>query len=98
MFYIHFFISKNDQLAHSLFFGERCELIAQVAWKTMSEFPALPLPVCEYPTPHSFTHYSHVFKITHSPLPVCEYSHPPPSFTIHMCVYILYHTLCLVSV
>ena len=30
MFYIHFFYFKNEQIAHSLFFGEQCEWIAQV--------------------------------------------------------------------
>ena len=31
MFYIQFFYLKNERIAHSLFFGERCEWIAQVA-------------------------------------------------------------------
>ena len=31
MFYIGFFINKNERFAHSLLFGERCERIAQVA-------------------------------------------------------------------
>ena len=31
MFYIRFFYLKNERIAHSLFFGERCEWIAQVA-------------------------------------------------------------------
>ena len=31
MFYIRFFILKNERFAHSLFFNERCEQIAQVA-------------------------------------------------------------------
>ena len=31
MFYIGFFILKNERFAHSLIFGERCERIAQVA-------------------------------------------------------------------
>ena len=31
MFYIRFFYWKNEQIAHFLFFGERCEWIAQVA-------------------------------------------------------------------
>ena len=30
MFYIGFFILKNDWFAHSLIYGERCERIAQV--------------------------------------------------------------------
>ena len=31
MFYIRLFYFKNVRFAHSLFFGERCERIAQVA-------------------------------------------------------------------
>ena len=31
MFYIRFFNLKNERFAHSLFFGEQCERIAQVA-------------------------------------------------------------------
>ena len=31
MFYIRFFYFKNERFAHSLFFGEQCEQIAQVA-------------------------------------------------------------------
>ena len=31
MFYIQFFYWKNERIAHFLFFGERCEWIAQVA-------------------------------------------------------------------
>ena len=39
MFFIGFFLKKNEWFAHSLFFGERCEQIAQVVhqkWATMS--------------------------------------------------------------
>ena len=40
MFYIGFFNLKNERFIHSLFFGDRCERIAQVAhqkWVTMSK-------------------------------------------------------------
>ena len=40
MFYIRVFYLKNEWIAHSLFFGERCKWIAQVAhqkWATMSD-------------------------------------------------------------
>ena len=33
MFYIRYFYFKNEQIAHSLFFDEQCEWIAQVPHK-----------------------------------------------------------------
>ena len=37
MFYIRFFLFKNEQIAHSLFYGEGCEWIAQRKGAIVSE-------------------------------------------------------------